>query len=321
MIERFPVRIERINRETADIVSLDLVSHDTGVKLPRFEPGAHIDVDLGPNLVRPYSLCGNPDEEDVYRIGVLKDRASRGGSEAVHRLHPGDVLKIGAPRNLFPLVRDADRAVLLAGGIGITPLLSMAHALHARGVPFGLHYFTRDRHSAAFLPLIEAVPFAANVTFHFCDETSSAMFDARRDLPAPSDGLHLYTCGPEGFMVAVTACARAQGYRDDTIHQEHFHPLSVVGEEQDREFTVVDAATGREYRVPKGRSIARVLVEAGLDLELSCEQGMCGTCLVDVLEGEPEHHDIYQTDAEKASNLRIAVCCSRSRSTRLVLDL
>ncbi|MCD7107809.1 iron-sulfur cluster-binding domain-containing protein [Rhizobium sp. DKSPLA3] len=214
-----------------------------------------------------------------------------------------------------------DGAVLLAGGIGITPLLSMAYALQAQGTPFALHYFTRNRLSTAFRRLIEDAPFAASVTFHICDEVPSAMFDAQRDLPAPADGLHLYTCGPEGFMTAVTDGARARGYRDHTIHQEHFRAPGLAGDEPEHEFTVVDAATGQEYRVPAGRSIARVLVDAGLDLELSCEQGMCGTCLVDVLDGEPDHRDIYQTDAEKTSNRRIAVCCSRSRSPRLVLEL
>lgn len=317
--ERIPVRVAQIRRETDEVVSLDLVPA-SGTVLPRFEPGAHIDVELAPGLVRQYSLYGDCADRGAYSIGVLRDRASRGGSLAVHRLKVGDALTIGAPRNLFPLVAEAEHSILLGGGIGITPLLSMAYALARRQAAFDLHYYTRCRAATAFLPLIENAPFAGNVRFHFCEEDPDAGFCAARDLPGAAPGQHLYTCGPEGFMAAVTEGALGRGYPADVLHREHFRALAPEPADRDSDFVVVHAPTGKTYDVPAGRSIAAVLIEAGLDVELSCEQGMCGTCLVDLVEGEADHRDIYQTAAEKAANTRIAICCSRARSDRLVLD-
>jgi vanillate O-demethylase ferredoxin subunit len=314
------VRVAAVRHETDDVIGLDLVPVAPGETLPAFTPGAHIDVHPAPGLSRQYSLYGDCSESAVYRIGVLRAPRSRGGSAAMHGLKAGDLVRIGAPRNLFALDGDASRAILLGGGIGITPLLSMAYRLSCQGVAFEVHYYTRTRQATAFRDLIAQSRFRDAVRFHFCEEDPSALFSAARDLPAFEPGLHLYTCGPDGFMAAVTEGAQARGYPASAMHQEHFQPRAAASGNEEPAFTVVQAATGTQYAVPPDRTIAQVLVAAGLEMELSCEQGMCGTCLVDVVEGEPDHRDIYQTDAEKRSNARIAICCSRSRSTRLILD-
>jgi ferredoxin-NADP reductase len=305
-------------REDADgIVVLDLVPAEGGA-LPAFEPGAHVDVDIGPDLVRQYSLCGEPSRTDRYRLGILRDPASRGGSAAIHeRFHVGARIRISPPRNNFPLAEGA-AAVLLGGGIGITPLLAMAHRLHAEGLPFTLHYCARSRDKAAFLQDLASAPYARDVRLHFDDEEPAQRLDPRRDFPAPASGAHLYVCGPTGFMDWVIAAAGVLGFPEDRVHKEYF------GAEVDTRgdaFEVVLSRSGRAVPVAAGQSIVAALKTVGVKVEVSCEQGVCGTCLCEVLEGTPDHRDSYLTDEEKAGNDQMMLCCSRAKTPRLVLDL
>ncbi|RYY81821.1 MAG: oxidoreductase [Comamonadaceae bacterium] len=311
------VRIARLEQAATDVVALELVALDGG-ELPAFEAGAHVDVVVAPGLVRQYSLCGDPAERHRYRLGILREPASRGGSEGVHaRFAVGQVIQVGLPRNNFPLVDEAAPALLLAGGIGITPILSMARALHARGVPFALHYCTRSRDRAAFAAELAASPFARSVHFHHDDDPASR-FALEDCLADAAPGTHLYVCGPEGFIGFVTAGAAARGWDASRVHVEHFKAAVV----QDGEaFTVVAARSGATVQVPAGTTVAEALLAAGVPVMLSCEQGICGTCLVPVLEGVPDHRDQYQTDDEKAGNAHMTPCCSRSLSPRLVLDI
>lgn len=311
--------VVRKREEQGDgVVVLDLAD-PTGKPLPAFEAGAHVDLHIQPGLVRQYSLCGDPADSASYRLGVLRDPASRGGSQAVYeQLHEGCAVQIGAPRNLFPLAGAAQRSILIGGGIGITPMLAMAHALAARDSRFELHYCGRSRSRCAFLAELAAADFAACVHTHFDDEDAAQQLDLAAVLGAAEDGVHVYVCGPSGFMDWVIAAAAKAGYADDHIHREYFQ---VEVDASGAGFEVVAARSGKSVQVAEGQTIVDALAGIGIKVEISCEQGVCGTCVCDVLEGEPDHRDVYLTDEEKAANDQILVCCSRARSKQLVLDI
>jgi vanillate O-demethylase ferredoxin subunit len=303
------------------VAVLELADPD-GAPLPAFTAGAHIDVHLPGGVVRPYSLCGDPRLRDVYRLGVLRELSSRGGSQAVHsQLSEGSRLHIGEPRNHFPLAEDAPYTVLAGGGIGITPMLAMAWALHAVGKPFELHYCTRSRTHAAFLGELASAPWAGRVHLHFDDEGPEQHFEpavALRNAPA---GRHVYVCGPTGFMEWVMSDASRAGLDDHQIHREYFSAPTVTSDANDTEFELVAARSGKQVRVAAGQNLLEALKTIGIEVPVSCEQGVCGTCACAVLEGVPEHRDAYFTDEERDANDQILVCCSRSRTSRLVLDL
>ncbi|HUG22174.1 PDR/VanB family oxidoreductase [Piscinibacter sp.] len=301
-----------------DIVELDLLPPGGGA-LPAFSAGAHIDVEVRPGLLRQYSLCNDPAETHRYQIGVLREPNSRGGSIAVHdALREGQRIRIGAPRNRFPLV-PAQRSLLFAGGIGITPLLSMAEQLARDAAAFEMHYCTRSPSRTAFAARIAASAFAGRVCIHHDDGPPAQRLDLHCVLPAPHVQTHLYVCGPRGFIDWVCGTARASGWAPAQIHVEHF---AGDGPQPDgQSFEVRLARSGATLPVPAGRSVAAVLHDHGIDLPVSCEQGVCGTCLTRVLAGEPEHRDSYLTDEERCRNDQFLPCCSRSRSACLVLDL
>lgn len=300
------------------VVILDLAD-PTGSNLPAFEAGAHVDVHLKPGLVRQYSLCGDPANAAVYRLGVLRDPASRGGSVAVHeQLSEGAHISVGMPRNLFPLAAGASRSILIGGGIGITPMIAMAHQLTAQDSPFELHYCGRSRQRSAFLDELAGADFAACVRTHFDDEGDAQKLDLPAVLGQPGAGVHVYVCGPSGFMDWVIGGARQAGYAEDHIHREYFQvEVDVSGDS----FEVVAQRSGKSVQVAEGQSIVNALASVGIQVDISCEQGVCGTCLCDVLEGEPDHRDFYLSDDEKAANDQILVCCSRAKSKKLVLDI
>ncbi|MGN0923162.1 PDR/VanB family oxidoreductase [Ectopseudomonas mendocina] len=300
------------------VVILDLAD-PTGSNLPTFEAGAHVDIHLKPGLVRQYSLCGDPANASVYRLGVLRDPASRGGSVAVHELlTEGASVSVGAPRNLFPLAAGASRSILIGGGIGITPMIAMAHQLTAQDSPFELHYCGRSRNRTAFLDELAGADFAACVRTHFDDEGDAQKLDLPTVLGQPGAGVHVYVCGPSGFMDWVIDGARKAGYTEDHIHREYFQ---VEVDASGDSFEVVAQRSGKSVQVAEGQTIIDALATVGIKVEISCEQGVCGTCLCDVLEGEPDHRDVYLTDDEKAANDQILVCCSRAKSKKLVLDI
>ncbi|TFW39774.1 oxidoreductase [Pseudomonas putida] len=316
--ELLNVVVRKREIQGADVVVLDLGRAD-GAALPAFEAGAHVDIHLAPGLVRQYSLCSDPAEVSVYRLGVLKDPASRGGSVQVHdSLHEGHEVQISAPRNLFPLAADARRSILLGGGIGITPMIAMAHALHRQGANFELHYCGRSRSRSAFLDELAKAPFAARVVNHFDDEEAAQRLDLAAVLGKPDAGTHMYTCGPSGFMDWVIAGARAQGYDEAQIHKEYFQ---VEVDASGGGFEVVAARSNKTVQVAEGQTILDALAQVGIKIDISCEQGVCGTCMCEVLEGEPDHRDVYLTDEEKAANDQILVCCSRAKTNKLVLDI
>ena len=314
------VRVARKAVEALDICSFELVAAD-GRPLPPFSAGSHVDVQLPGGLTRQYSLANDPTESHRYLIAVLRDAASRGGSAAMHdAVHEGDTLTISAPKNHFPLAHDATRHLLLAGGIGVTPILCMAERLAVTGADFEMHYCTRSRSRTAFHERIRASGFAGRVHFHFDDGDAAQRLDLAALLAAPAPGTHLYVCGPRGFMDAVLGSARAGGWPEASLHVEYFN-AEVTSHDADAPFEVQLASSGRVVVVPRERTVVQALADAGVEVPTSCEQGVCGTCLTRVLSGVPDHRDLYLTPDEQAANDQFTPCCSRAKTPRLVLDL
>lgn len=301
------------------IAVFELTSLD-GAALPGFSAGSHVDVYTPSGLVRQYSLCNSPGETHRYRIAVLRDRNSRGGSAAMHdQVREGDILSIGPPRNLFALVA-GEEFLLFAGGIGITPLLCMAHRLQAAGKRFRLHYCTRTPSAAAFREEIQTSSFASAVQFHFDDGVPSQRLDIGAALGSPAPGKHVYVCGPSGFIGFVETAAQVSGFHGESIHVEHF-AAAPSDAPADVPFDVKVASTGAVYTVGPGVSVVQVLAAHDIDIPVSCEQGICGTCVTRVLEGQCDHRDLFLSEAEKAANGQFTPCCSRARSPLLVIDL
>jgi vanillate monooxygenase ferredoxin subunit len=312
------VRIQRRRDEADGIISFELVSCD-GELLPAFEAGAHVHVHLGPGLVRQYSLCNDPAEQHRYRLAVLLEKNGRGGSvELHHNFVDGRIAQISLPQNNFRLVEDAEHSVLLAGGIGITPLLSMAFRLHGLGRSFELHYLSRNLSRTAFLAEFADFGFAQHLRIYHDENPTAQRFDLTTALPSPRSGTHVYLCGPQGFMDAIIRDLKANDWTDHHIHQEHF--AANVDKTGDR-FLVEAKRSGKTVSVESGQTIARALSDVGIEVPLSCEEGICGICLLDVIEGVPDHRDIYQTEVQKVTNRKIAPCCSRALSPVLVLDI
>lgn len=307
------------NNEALDICSYELRGAQ-GSALPGFSAGAHIDVHLPNGLVRQYSLCNHPRESHRYLIGVLKDGASRGGSQSLHeQVQCGDTLQISAPRNLFALVPDATRSLLFAGGIGITPILSMAEHLASMGADFELHYCARSSERAAFLERLKMSPFADRVRVHF-DEIADSRLQAATLLANPQAGHHLYVCGPSGFMQHVLDTATSLGWSDEHLHREYF-AAAPLDTSADGTFSIKLSSSGQVFEIAADKSVVQVLESHGIEIPVSCEQGVCGTCLTRVLEGVPDHRDLFLTEDEQAANDQFTPCCSRARSALLVLDL
>jgi vanillate O-demethylase ferredoxin subunit len=315
------LRVARKWRETPDIYSFELVVPE-GRDLPPFTAGAHLDVEVAPGLVRQYSLCNDPRSRDRYQIAVLREPQSRGGSSAlIDRLEIGDAVRVSEPRNHFALEPSARHSVLIAGGIGVTPILCMAERLANTGAPFEMHYAARSPDRAAFRERILASSFAAQAQFHFDDGPEPQRLDLEAILANPRPGAHLYVCGPSGLIEAALKVAKATGWPGSRVHREFFAPSSDRLGAEAGAFQVKIASSGAVYAVPADQSITQVLAAHGIDVPTSCEQGVCGTCLTRVLEGEPDHRDVFLTSDEQALNDQMTPCCSRAKTALLVLDL
>lgn len=318
MTNELMLRVTRRVEEADGVCSFELVPQDDRT-LPAFAAGAHIDVHVAPGLVRQYSLSNDPAERHRYRIAVLREPASRGGSAGMHdSVRTGDILRVSAPRNHFPLA-DAPHSLLLAGGIGVTPILAMARALHAQDRDFEMHYCGRSASRMAFLGELASAAFASRVVLH-ADDVPQQKFDAQRVLSPPAGDTHLYVCGPNGFMDHVLETARRLGWPETRLHREYFAGVATALA-TDGSFEVRVASTGLRCQVPAGQTVTEALAAHGVEVPTSCEAGVCGTCLTRVLEGTPDHRDSFLTDAEHAANDQFTPCCSRALSPLLVLDL
>jgi vanillate monooxygenase ferredoxin subunit len=318
------LRVARKQMLAQDICGLELESSN-GAALPGWQAGAHIDLHIGPpesRFVRPYSLCGVPAAAATsWQIAVLREAASRGGSAAVHAwLGEGRQVQVSQPRNHFPLLRHQPHSLLLAGGIGITPLLAMAEQLHLDGSPFTLHHCTRSLARTPFVQRLNAAPFAAQVQRHLDDGAADQRLHLQQVLAQPAPGRHLYVCGPAGFMDAALGMAQRQGWHPDQVHSESFG-APVQPAQDDQAFDLVLLRSARVIRVEADQTAAQALHVAGVYLATSCEQGVCGTCLTVVTEGTPDHRDQYLSPEEQAANDQFLPCCSRARGARLVVDL
>lgn len=287
-------------------------------QLPTFQPGAHIDLHLPNGLIRQYSITNGPGETDHYTIGVKREQDGRGGSAAIHdNLQEGDVLAISAPRNNFPLRRNVNHVIFVAGGIGVTPLISMARALKAQGLKFEFHYFVQSDAHAAFRNELDG--FAGELTLHTGLGPDATGAELTRILAEPGFARHLYVCGPGPMLEATRRIAAESGWPDETVHFEYFANNAEV--DDSTAFEIDLARSALTLTVPSGKSILEVLRENGIDMTSSCEQGACGTCRCGVIEGDVLHQDVDLSDAEKAEGNSIMTCVSRAASGRLILDI
>ena len=293
-----------------------------GAALPPYEAGAHIDVTLGNGLVRQYSLCCRQPSAASYRIAVKREPQSRGGSDWLHtQAREGDVLRIGAPRNAFALAPDAQLHLLFAGGIGITPILAMAYELLRRGQPFRLPYFVRDQSTVAFAEELASPPLArhADICIGLTPQESAERIGAMLGAAAGA-GTHVYVCGPAAFMETVVAQAEPR-FGAASVHKESFGAAPAGAGAFDAPFVLRLAGSGRDIAVPAGVTALACLQEAGLDVDCSCEVGVCGTCRLAVLDGVPEHRDSVLSAQERRANNCFLPCVSRARTPILHIDL
>jgi ferredoxin-NADP reductase len=310
----------------ARLVEITPVAKDTnlytfqrveGGPLPAFKPGAHIDLHLPNGMIRQFSLCVPNTDPGSYVVGVKRDAASRGGSRYIYdEMQVGHDIKISAPRNNFPLVENAEHVVLVAGGIGITPIWCMAQQLTALGRSWKLYYACRSRADMAFLEALEKLdPNFRHL--HFDEEAGGKVLDLAAAIAEAPPDAHFYCCGPNPMLKAFEAVA-ANRPRDH-VHVEYFtakEEASTTGG-----FWVELARSGEEYFIPEGKKILEVLFDAGIDVDYSCELGICGACETRVISGIPDHRDAVLSAEEQDSNTKVMICCCGSKTERLVLDM
>ncbi|WP_157019074.1 PDR/VanB family oxidoreductase [Mesorhizobium xinjiangense] len=306
----------------AQIRALTLAAED-GDPLPGYSAGAHIRVKLPDASDRHYSLInwiaepGATSAPATYRLGVRLEEDSKGGSRHMHSLREGDIVTVAPPKNDFALHDSPAPALLIAGGIGVTPIISMAAELKAKGRPFAFHYCGRSRGLMAFTDELEELCEEA-LTVHSDDEPDTCV-DLKALVGGASADSHIYVCGPRGMIEAVREIAHARGFAKDHVHFELFDtPEATTG---DQSFEVEISSTGQVFTVPPDKSIIEVLEAEGVDLVYDCQRGDCGICQTAVLEGVPDHRDVILTDEERAANDVMQICVSRAKSARLVLDL
>jgi tetrachlorobenzoquinone reductase len=313
------LRVRRICYEAERINSYELVS-PTGADLAPFTAGGHVDLHLSNGMIRSYSLVNDERERHRYVIAVNKELAGRGGSSFVHdNLKAGDIIKASLPRNNFALCEEAGHSVLIAGGIGITPLLSMIRRLEALGRAADLFYAARTRPAAAFLDELDALGSNGRLTLHldFDDERSGRLFDLPAIVGRAPAQAHLYCCGPVPMLQAFEAATANRPA--DHVHVEYFHAAEAPA--IDGGFEVRLARSNRTIAIEAGKTILEALLDAGIAANYACAEGVCGTCETRVIEGTPDHRDQFLSKEEQAANKTIMICCSGARSRTLVLDI
>lgn len=315
-----PVTIKSMDINGTGNISLQLVAQQGGL-LPAYLPGAHIDVFIPELGARQYSLCSENGLGEYYEICVKLAEDTTGGSHFIHHhFMPGDHLTISAPRNHFHLP-EAGRYLLFAGGIGITPLLAMAEQLAQQQIEFELHYFISDSEQAAFTARLNAPALAKHVFWHHSGANDSLRHKTPLSLCQPDQNTRVMACGPDGFIQRLQDIMQTHHWQADQLSFERFSNANLNNDTGGQEFHIQLSSTGQRYLVGPHQTIAEVLLSARVDIILSCEQGICGSCITDVIDGIPDHRDCVLTDEEKAENTQITLCCSRSKSPVLVLDL
>ncbi len=317
--ESIEMQVCCIRYEALSVNSFEL-RPKTGQALPSFTAGGHVEVLMRSGLVRSYSLVNSPADRGRYVIAVNRDPQSRGGSAFMHEaLRVGETLSVRPPRNNFRLAEEACHTVMIAGGIGITPFVSMTSRMVEVGSPWVLHYCARTRQHAAFLAELEAAATLGrgSVRYHFDDERGAAPPDIEAMVSAAPPSSDFYCCGPSPMLDAFADATK--GIPPERIHVERFSsdkPAAVEGG-----FTVQLARSGRSVQIPPGSTILDALLTLGIDVRYSCRSGVCGSCETGVLEGVPDHRDLVLSEEQRASGTRMMICCSGARSERLILDL
>lgn len=314
------LRVDGVTALSSDVVSVRLV-HPTGADLPAWAPGDHVDIELAPGLTRQYSLCGVSTDTAAWTVAVRLDPDSRGGSRFVHNeLAAGELVRVAGPKSRFPL-DDASEHVLIAGGIGLTPILTMAESLHAQSRPFRVIYFERGVERMVYRERLEALGASAVVV----DRSADATLTLAGMLAERNEGALVYACGPKRMLEELSTLVPADALRIEDFAPAAAEPAVVDDEPEDvaasDEFEVQLGAGGAVHPVPSGCSLLDVLLAAGVDVMWSCREGNCASCETVVLDGTPEHRDVILTDEERAAGDVIFPCVSRSRTPRLVLDV
>lgn len=311
---KLELRVQSISYAAQDIYLVELTAVD-GRILPEVTPGAHIDLHLPNGITRSYSLVRAGAMLQSYVVGIKKDVASRGGSRYVHeQLRVGTLLSVSEPRNHFPLSLLAQHSVLIAGGIGITPIWCMAQFLEQQGASWELWYSVRTRADVALVMQMEML--GDKVHLHIDDEVGQVM-DLQRIIAAADPGAHFYCCGPAPMLDAYEQAAAQRA--PENVHMERFSAKAEIALAGG--YVVSLARTGKEVVIPPGSSILDVLLAEGIHIDYSCQEGICGCCEVTVLEGDVDHRDAILSESERSQNRTMMVCCSGARSQRLVLDL
>ncbi len=309
------VKITAAEQMTPDITKYEFASLD-GSDLPEWSAGAHLDIVVAPEFLRQYSMSGNPADRSTYQIGVLREDHGRGGSALLHRIfNEGRKVFISRPINHFPVDEAASKSFLMGGGIGITPMIAMAHRLHAIGAEFEVHYSIGSRNSGGYLNDLESAPWADRVTLHVSDESTRADLD--RVLSNPLPNWHVYTCGPDRYMSAVIEAAERQGFPEETRHLEYFS-VPELPEYVNHEF-VLKLKDGRELQVPADKTATDILSENGVHIDVKCSDGICGVCKCGLISGEAEHRDFVLSKAQRENS--IILCQSRAATKDGVLEI
>ncbi len=303
----------------ADLVTQYEFTAMDGTALPAFEAGAHLDVVVAPEFFRQYSLSGDPADQSKYQIGVLREDEGRGGSNLLHRIFTeGRGVFVSHPINHFPLDESANKTYLMGGGIGITPMMAMAHRLHAIGADFEMHYSGKNRKGAGFVEDIESMPWFDKVTLHFSDEGSRANLDSI--LCDYQPGHHLYTCGPDRYMSSVLECGERHNWSDESMHREYFS-VPETPEYTNHSFTIRLASSDREVQVSPDQSAAQALIAAGVHVDLKCSDGICGVCKCTVLEGDVEHRDFVLSNAQRQEHMILCQSRAATADGNIVVNL
>lgn len=312
------LRVHSIERVADPILAIELRGLDTA-PLPPFSAGAHVPLHLPNGLVRSYSLTNSQDERERYVIAVGRDAKTRGGSRFIHdQLRVGDLIAAGVPRNNFPFEEKADQSVFIAGGIGVTPYLSMIRRAVQLQRPWELHYCARSKSSAAFLDELASLTTKhGRLITRFDDELRGEYIDLGRLIAGGAPNAHFYCCGPEPMLAAFRSAAAV--LPSTQVHFEYF----TQAEEAERTggFTVRLARQNRSIYVSPGQTILEALHAAGIDAPSACREGVCGTCEVRVLEGTPIHRDSVLSPEEHAGNQTMMICCSGSQTPFLTIDM
>lgn len=312
------VAVTKVAAETGEISIYELQPLDDST-LPEWTAGAHLDVLVAPGFLRQYSLCGDPADRTRYQIAVLREPAGRGGSSLLHRLFTeGRALFVSKPINHFPLVETATKAMLMGGGIGLTPVLAMAHRAHAIGLDFELHYSVRSRTEAAFGSHLSMVPWSDNVTIHVSDEGTRADLDTLLTAVGYRSGWHVYACGPDSYMDAVMAAAEKAGYPEEARHVEYFS-VPERPDYENHEFTLRLGRSGREVHVPAEQSATAALASAGVPIDVKCSDGLCGICKVGLVEGAVEHRDFVLSAKQRETE--VILCQSRAAAAGALVTI